>query len=275
MKTLDDGTEIPMWEFVYNKFLQERARAVTDFRKNKVFAVDSNQTLISNPVLESQLDYAVPIMDADAFDKYMRAFANDKGTWETIAFNSRKVKDEWIMPTWSTVDRLWRADVLVRLGYPQRNVLSEWMVLAQYDKGLSNMFSVGTVTEASKNFISNRYSYFQDLGGRYQAAVDMAESTGSSTLIARLRSFTPKQVNWSDYEKFASDNIKLLEEQRKGITELADELLSDPDLAGSGFVFPTEALARLDAQITLEYEKLAIVAERVAAKGERFGTQKL
>lgn len=274
MKTLDDGTEIPMWEFVYNKFLQERARAVTDFRKNKVFAVDSNQTLISNPVLESQLDYAVPIMDADAFDKYMRAFANDKGTWETIAFNSRKVKDEWIMPTWSTVDRLWRADVLVRLGYPQRNVLSEWMVLAQYDKGLSNMFSVGTVTEASKNFISNRYSYFQDLGGRYQAAVDMAESTGSSTLIARLRSFTPKQVNWSDYEKFASDNIKLLEEQRKGITELADELLSDPDLAGSGFVFPTEALARLDAQITLEYEKLAIVAERVAAKGERFGTQK-
>ena len=273
MKTLDDGTEIPMWEFVYNKFLQDRARAVADFKKNKVFAVDSNQTLISNPVLESQLDYAVPMVDADAFDKFMSAFASDKGTWETIAFNSRKVKDEWIMPTWSTVDRLWRADVLIRLGYPQRNVLSEWMVLSQYDKGLSNMFSVGKMTEASKNFMSNRYSYFQDVAARYQAGIDMAGSTGE-VASSVLRSLTPKQFVWGDYEKFAVDNIKLLEEQKQGMIELADEFLSNPEFAGSGFVYPEAALARIDAQIDLEYKKLAEIAKRVQAKGERFGTQK-
>lgn len=266
-------TEMPTWEFVHKKFLQERARAVADFKKNKVFAVDSNQTLISNPVLESQLDYAVPMIDADAFDKYMSAFASDKGTWETIAFNSRKVKEEWIMPTWATVDRLWRADVLVRLGYPQRNVLSEWMVLSQYDKGLSNMFSVGKMTEASKNFALNRYSYFQDVAARYQSGIDMAGST-AETASSVLRSLTPKQFVWGDYEKFAADSIKLLEDQKQGMIDTADELLGDPDFAGSGFIYPEAAIARIDDQIDLEYKKLAEIAKRVAAKGERFGTQR-
>lgn len=266
-------TEMPTWEFVWNKFQQERARAVADFKKNKVFAVDSNQTLISNPVLESQLDYAVPMIDADALDKYMADFAKDKGTWKTIAMNSRKVKEEWIMPTWATVDRLWRADVLVRLGYPQRNVLSEWMVLSQYDKGLSNMFSVGKMTEASKNFALNRYSYFQDIAARYQAGIDMAGST-AETASSVLRSLTPKQFVWGDYEKFAADTIKLLEEQKQGMIDTADELLSDPDFAGSGFIYPEAAIARIDTQIDLEYKKLAEIAKRVQAKGERFGTQR-
>jgi hypothetical protein len=270
-----DGSvkEMPTWEFVWNKFKQERARAIADFKKDKVFAVDSNQTLISNPVLESQLDYAVPMIDADALDKYMADFSKDKGTWKTIAMNSRKAKEEWIMPTWATVDRFWRADVLVRLGYPQRNVLSEWMVLSQYDKGLSNMFSVGKMTEASKNFISNRYSYFQDVAARYQAGIDMSGST-AETASSVLRSLTPKQFVWGDYEKFATDTIKLLEEQKQGMMDTADELLGDPDFSGSGFVYPEAAIARIDTQINLEYQKLAEIAKRVAAKGERFGTQK-
>jgi hypothetical protein len=272
----DDGTviEMPMWEFVYNKFLQDRALAVAEFKKNKVFNVHADGSKAANPVLESQLDYAVPMMDADAFDKYMAGFAADKNTWDTIAMNTRQVKEEWLMPLWSTADRFWRADVLIRLGYPQRNVLSEWMVLSQYDLGLSKLFGRSTMSQAGKNFASNRYSYFQDLGARYQAAIDMAESTGSSTVAARLRSFTPKQVNWGDYEKFASDNIATLQDDRQGIIDLAEELLGNPELAGNGYVFPTEAIARLDAQIDLEYKKLAEVAKRVTAKGERFGTQK-
>ncbi len=273
MKKMEDGSEIPMWEFVYNKFLQDRALAVKQFKQDKVFAVDSNQTFISNPVLESQLDYAVPMIDTDAFDKYMSAFASDKGTWETIAFNSRMVKDEWIMPTWATVDRLWRADVLVRLGYPQRNVLSEWMVLSQYDKGLSNMFSVGKMTEASKNFALNRYSYFQDVAARYQAGLDLSSSTGEMA-SSLLRSLTPKQFVWGDYEKFATDSIKLLEDQKQGMIDTAEELLGNPEFAGSGFVYPEAAIARIDEQINLEYRKLAEIAKRVAAKGERFGTQR-
>ena len=272
----DDGTEIemPMWEFVYNKFLQDRALAVAEFKKNKVFNVHADGSKVANPVLESQLDYAVPMMDTDAFDKYMSGFASDKGIWETIAMNTRQIKDEWIMPLWSTADRIWRADVLIRLGYPQRNVLSEWMVLSQYDIGLSKLFGRATVSQAGKNFASNRYSYFQDLGARYQAAIDIAESTGSSTMAARLRSFTPKQVNWGDYEKFVGDYIATLQDDRQGIMDLTEQLLNDPDLAGQGYVFPTEAIARLDAQIDLEYKKLAEVAKRVTAKGERFGTQK-
>jgi hypothetical protein len=272
----DDGTvvEMPMWEFVYNKFLQDRALAVAEFKKNKVFNVHADGSKAANPVLESQLDYAVPMMDTDAFDKYMSGFAADKNTWDTIAMGTRQVKDEWIMPLWSTADRFWRADVLIRLGYPQRNVLSEWMVLSQYDLGLSKLFGRATMSQAGKNFASNRYSYFQDLGGRYQAALDIAESTGSSATAARLRSLTPKQVDWGDYEKFASDNIATLQDERQGIIDLADELLENPDLAGQGYVFPTEAIARLDAQIDLEYKKLAEVAKRVAAKGQRFGTQK-
>jgi hypothetical protein len=270
-----DGSviEMPLWEVVYNKFLQDRAMAVAEFKKNKVFNVHADGTKIANPVLESQLDYAVPMMDTDAFDKYMSGFADDKNTWDTMAMGLRQVKDEWVMPLWATADRFWRADVLIRLGYPQRNVLSELMVLSQYDIGLSKLFSKSTMSQASKNFASNRYSYFQDLGARYQAALDMADSPGGK-VVATLRSLTPKQVTWGDYEKFASDNIATLQDERQGIIDLADELLGDPDLAGNGYRFPTEAIARLDSLIDSEYKKLEIVAQRVAAKGQRFGTQK-
>lgn len=271
----EDGTvvEMPMWEFVYKKFLQDRAMAVAEFKKNKVFNVHADGSKAANPVLESQLDYAVPMMDTDAFDKYMSGFASDRNTWDTIAMGTRQVKDEWIMPLWSTADRFWRADVLIRLGYPQRNVLSEWMVLSQYDLGLSKLFGRGTISQAGANFASNRYSYFQDLGARYQAALDMAESPGGK-VAATLRSLTPKQVTWGDYEKFASDNIALLQDERQGILDLTEQILNDPELAGQGYVFPTEAIARLDAQIDLEYKKLEEVAKRVTAKGQRFGTQK-
>lgn len=268
----DTVSQMPMWEFVYKQFQQERARAVAQFKKDKVYGVDQNQTLLANPVVESQLEYSVPMLNTNALDQYFGDMSLNKSVWQATAANSRKIKDEWLMPTWSTVDRLWRGNVLIRLGYPQRNILTEWLLLAQHDVGFSKIVSVGNVATGTRNFASNRYNYLKDYGARYQAALDVAQSNPQKA-AATLRALTPKQHNWGYYEQYAADNIKMLQEQRDGILELFDDAVRDQDTLGV-VTRPTETIDFLNSRIAVEEERLAQIALRVQAKGERFGKQK-
>ena len=282
-----DGVMVstPVWELMRDAFFQKRAQDIMQFRKDKGFLVDTNQTLIGNPVMASQFDYAVPMVDLkEVYSYYSLHVKRDAGLGDLIADPSslqalyagtKVVKDAIVLPAWSVVDRLWRADVLLRLGYPQRNVLSEYMILAQYGGGLPGLFR-GEISASGKRFLQNRHAHMQDIQGRAQATVNMADATGRTSVKIGARILSRSglfRVSWAKYEQFATDNLELLREQRQSIVDEYDYLTSTGE--EYGIVYPEKTLSRLDEQIALEESRLKTISERVAAKGERFGTKNM
>lgn len=262
--------EVNLAEEAYQIFIKKRAQAVEQFKRDRVFAVDSNQTLVANPVLASQLDYSVPMLDTDALDKFFATAAEDPNWAQKIMRSSRTIKDEVIWPAWSMVDRLWRADVLIRLGYTQRNVLSEILTMSVHDAGLHNMFSVGKVSKATANFMSNRYAHFQDVADRYSAALEVHNTPGGKIAMS-VRALTPMSFKWVEYEKYATDLIAMKIAERDGIIAHANDLIDYWDSVGGKFEFPTATIEKLNADIAREEAKLQTVADRVRARGDRFG----
>lgn len=264
------GEDIPLWEILYKDFLKDRAKAVEQFKRDKVFAVDTQGTLITNPVLESELAYSRPMLDVGKLESYFATHMPNRTAAQALANDTRRVFGELVLPVWAKADMLWRADVLIRLGYPQRNILSELLVVSQHDIGLHGMFSAGEVTASAKRFAQNHWAKFQDIGARFQAGIDMLGSEGVS-----LKGLKSIRTDWTIYEQYVGDILEQLRTQRDSIIKVADELLSDPDAIEMGYRFPKEAVARLDEQIALEERKLGQIADRVRAKGTRFGLQRI
>jgi hypothetical protein len=282
-----DGVVIstPVWELMRDAFFEKRAKDIAQFRKDKGFLVDTNQTLIGNPVMASQFDYAVPMIDLKELYSYYALHVSrdaelgtliaDPSKLQALYAGTKVLKDGIALPAWSVVDRLWRADVLLRLGYPQRNVLSEYMVLSQYGAGLPGLFR-GEISASGKRFIQNRHAHMQDIQKRAQATVEMADATGRTGVKVGARILSKSglfRVSWAKYEQFAVDNLELLREQRQSIVDEYDYLTSTGE--EYGIVYPENTLSRLDTQIALEESRLKIISERVAAKGERFGTKNM
>jgi hypothetical protein len=281
-----DGTmvETPVWELMRDAFFEKRAKDIAQFRKDRGFLVDTNGTLIGNPVIAAQFDYAVPMVNLKEVYSYYALHVkkdadlgdviDDPSTLQALYAGTKVTKDGIVLPAWSLVDRLWRADVLLRLGYPQRNILSEYMILAQYGSGLPGLF-IGNISQSGKNFIKNRHAHMQDIQKRAQATVDMADAKGGTGLKIGARILSKSgmfRVSWAKYEEFATDNIERLREERQAIVEDYEYLNSTgEDLAS----YPAPALERLDAQIALEEARLKTISERVAAKGERFGEKNI
>ena len=267
----DKGNDVLLSEAIYKAFVQKRALAVEAFQKDKAFGTDTNDAIMENAVVSSQLDYAVPMIDYDAFDSFVADYLKAGTTREVFKRELKMIKDEWVIPPFALVDKIWRADVLIRLGYTQRNLLGELTVLSMYDTGLSSMYSIGKITDSLGRFATNRWSHMLDIRDRYQAAVNMAEEKGSSVTRAKIRQVTPKPMPWSEYEQYAGDILQNLRDQKQEMINFADEIMQDPD--ASFVAYPTEAIAELDRRILLEEQKLATVAARVEAKGARFGSQ--
>ncbi len=270
-----DGVDVPLADVLFEKFMKDRAQEVIRFKKDKVFGVDSNQTMLANPIAESQLDYSRPMIDANELFKFFKYNIPDKTKGTVFAGAVKKIKDEWVMPTWVTVDKLWRADVLLRLGYPKKNIAAELTVLSMYDFGLRGMFSNGTVSQAMKNFLDNRHAQFIDMREGMYAEIDMANKTGGNTTLAMLRGILPKRVNWTKYEEFASDTIKVLREQKEAYANLIKEVAEHPDAYDMDFREFNDTIDGLDELIAIEEAKLQAISDRVVARGDRFGSQKI
>lgn len=261
---------------LYEKFKTERAKAVTEFQKTKVFAVDSNQTMISNPVVESQLAYARPMLDSKEFYKFIKYNMPKKegmqGNIDVFAGSIKKVKDEWVMPVWITADRFWRADILLRLGYPKRNIISELTVISMYDGGLTGMFS-GAVVQGGKNFFSNRHLKFIDMREAIKSELAFAEAKNTNPLYAIRNIF--RRVDWNKYEEFASENIAALQKEKESYLEFIKDSVEHPDAYDISFPKTYETIEAYDELIALEESRLAAIAERVNARGDRFGAQNI
>jgi hypothetical protein len=295
-----EGNPITLRTVIHNAYKELRKDKIDELIRERAFSIDSNGTRIMNPVIESELAHSQPVMDFKSFERLVVDELKRDGAPNQFMAGVRVTKDKVILPTYAKIDTFWRAEVLLRLGYPVRNIATTGIILSMTDTGLGGMYSLPIAKAGFNQYFENRYTHFLDWRDRLQMELDkielsseMIESPPSALnqklkaealgLIPKpikvLRQFTPFSGKLSDYEDFASSYIKKKQLEREGIIELAKEILENPELSEAVTMFelknPTEAIARLDAQIALEQEKLMRIGERVRAKGERFGLKKI
>ena len=295
-----DGNVINLRDFLYNEFKKMRIEKMEEFIRERAFHLDSNGTKAMNPVVEAQLAYSQPIMDFDAFESFIRDHLGNRSTREAFMRNIKMQNDELILPVYAKIDTFWRAEVLLRLGYPQRNILTGGTILSMTDVGLGGMFTPSIAKNGTSQWFNNRYTHYLDWRDRLQQEIDRIELDSGAiessaddlnkdlrnkafglvpAKLKAVRQFTPFSSKWSDYEKFHADFIQKLRDEREGIIQLSKEILEDPELEEAVTLYelksPTETIARIDAQIALEEEKLMRIGESVRIKGERFGLRKI
>lgn len=295
-----EGNVITLRETIHNAYKKLRAEKIDELIRERAFSIDSNGTRVMNPVIASELAHSQPIMDFKAFERLVVDELKRDGAPNQFMAAVRVTKDGVILPAYAKIDTFWRAEVLLRMGYPIRNALTTGTIISMTDTGLGGMYSLPIAKAGFAQYFNNRYTHFLDWRDRLQMELDRIELSSeliesspealnqqlkakSLGLIPKpikvLRQFTPFSGKLSDYEDFASKYIELKQAEREGILEIARDILENPELSEAVTMLelknPTETIAKLDAQIALEQEKLIRIGERVRIKGERFGLRKI
>jgi hypothetical protein len=105
-----------------------------------LFDAETN-TMIKVPIFESQTANILPVADFDTIDKVLRTQAS---TIKAIGFNGSRLVEE--------ASDLWKASVLLRLGYPVRNAIdSQLRIMAT----VGAMASIRHFADGSRNLTSN------------------------------------------------------------------------------------------------------------------------
>jgi hypothetical protein len=154
-----DGNPMSNRDVIYKAFNDQRAKDMLDFMEESAYSIDSNGTKIVNQVIMSQLAYSHPIMPFEEFADYVLTQFGDPTLWKAFTSNIEQVRGEIIMPAFAKIDTFWRAEVLLRLGYPIRNVLTTGTVLSMHDVGLSGMFSMGSTVTGTSRFFNFQFFY--------------------------------------------------------------------------------------------------------------------
>jgi hypothetical protein len=117
----------------YKKIDEARSATISQIRSGRRYLVDDEGKLIrTTPLLRSQLETKLPMMDMRVIDEtasILVKYADDLGSAMSKAENSlalRRVAGT-LKGAADTYMSLWKAGVLIRLGYTQRNVLEGWL----------------------------------------------------------------------------------------------------------------------------------------------------
>jgi hypothetical protein len=184
-----DGNAITLRSVIHNAYKELRIEKIDELVRERAFSIDSNGTRIMNPVIASELAHSVPFMDFVSFERLVKdeILPGDKGR----AFMSvvRVTKDKVILPTYAKVDTFWRAEVLLRMGYPIRNGLTTGTILSLTDTGLGGMYTMPIARAGFTQYFENRYTHLLDWRNRLQMELDKIE------LTSEIIESSPAQLN--------------------------------------------------------------------------------
>jgi hypothetical protein len=124
-------------EKLYNSYKRARTSAIQSL-KNNGFMVDLDESIIKVPIFESQTANHMPIMDFDLLDNLLKK--------HTSTLNlMRDVKDE-VVNGLETVQDLFKAGALLRLGYTTRNGIDSQLRI------MSTVGSMASLRHLGKGF---------------------------------------------------------------------------------------------------------------------------
>jgi hypothetical protein len=134
--TADSIPGVETLDKVYAAISGRRAEAVTKVREGRAYLIDMSGDIIrTDPRMRSQLETKVPMLDfrvlEDSADILAKMSDGVFDTARTVAKGeskfARKNNAALAKGAMDTVLSLWKASVLMRLGYTQRNVAEGWL----------------------------------------------------------------------------------------------------------------------------------------------------
>lgn len=204
----------------YRLIDSRRADIIDKVRSGRAYLVDDSGDLIkTDPRLRSQLETKMPMLDFHKLEqtaKILVKFA-DKADPVGYGFSNfrRRESIEVMKGGLDTALSLWKAGVLLRLGYTQRNVLEGWL-RSMASIGLAPM--VARIPAWATNFSMNTY---RRLGWRERDRLAKLEEQAIkdvSDMHAGIEEMLSRGVNPLDPEVIAAK--ELIAQQRARIAEM-------------------------------------------------------
>jgi hypothetical protein len=194
------------------KELEKRRSNAIKFYKENTFLIDEEGRRIVAPQLSSQLADSMPIVDIIALDKALGANAN---SWKQADLKLRG----GVISLMDTLDQIWRPLVLMRLGYPQRNVGEGTLRAVAALGSLFSLHSPKDVGKATKNWYLNRNVGITNYVNMVKETELLKNTQGTKIRLAPLRTSWSRLVDTqSDYIQTNKNKIDNLQEELKDLS---------------------------------------------------------
>jgi hypothetical protein len=194
------------------KELEKRRSNAIKFYKEQTYLIDEEGRRIVAPQLSSQLADSMPIVDIVALDKQLKA---TQKIWKQADLATRGR----IVSKMDALDQIWRPAVLMRLGYPQRNVGEGTLRAVAALGGLFSLHSPKDVGKATKNWYLNRNAGITNYVNMVKETELLKNTQGTKIRLAPLRTSWTKLVDTqSDYIQTNKNKIDNLQEELKDLS---------------------------------------------------------
>ena len=227
---------------IYNEYRRARTSALQSIKDNG-FMIDLDGSRIKVPLLESQTANFLPIMDFDLFDNLLKR--NSK----TGLVNAIGVGKDFTLNTADLFQDMFKAAVLLRLGYTQRNAIDSQLRIMASVGALASLRHLGP---GLKNIMTDAVR----TPGRY---VDKYRKLDGGLTLRGVQLESRKVINELNTLK---DDINKLEGQ----------VLLKPDDAELALELNTKKLLREEKEAIYQRYADILNARKAAKPKDRIGT---
>ena len=126
---------------LYNHHLQVRSGKLGELRKEGYLYDNETDTMLNAPLFESQTANFLPVADFDTINKVLGA---NKNIINTVSFSGVRLAE--------VTSDLWKASVLLRLGYPIRNAVDSQLRIWATVGAMASLRHFG---EGNRNIVQN------------------------------------------------------------------------------------------------------------------------
>lgn len=190
-------------DVVIHKLNMRRSNVLEHYR-TKGYDIQDGEFVITDPVLSSQIGDALPLIDIKLYERFAREELNAglKASLSVVDFFER---------TMYAFDSVWRPAVLLRLGYPQRNVGEGLLRTALYQGNALDITMA--LIKGTKNSFNNFYhTAFGNRIDKYLIAKELGLNAPKATLgswksLIRWQK-AELQVVKNRYQKLSQDLLK-------------------------------------------------------------------
>jgi hypothetical protein len=212
--------------FIWNQYKSRRQTALDTIRDRK-FLMTNDDVILKIPYLERQGANALPMVD---LENYVRVLQANKGVLKSIGRKGEIIDPDSMRYVSGILNDMWKASVLLRLGYTIRNVSEATLSILGKGYGLLALGDLNR--DGFKSWYNNRVQGIERLADRTLVNKGLREdSIQIRRSLAETQSeifATEKVINEARLYAQAAERLflqgKLNEEQYKELLELSEYL---------------------------------------------------
>jgi hypothetical protein len=177
---------------IYRRIATQRDDVVKQFRSQGYAVLPDGSLATGDPMLISQLEVSMPMMDFRAMEETVKIAAKPQYNWARA--DEAWATSESFKNLFEEAQSLWKASVLLRLGYTQRNVAEGWLrsaaaigtvpALRHMPTGVKN-FSMNTSKRVRKGQLTKIVRDQDELAKKYnENQIKISEISDADEILA-------------------------------------------------------------------------------------------